>query len=1207
MTCLDKKAGRFRPFMLSVFLCLFGFHPVWADDTEIFFSPISSNKAQPNILLVLDASASMLNKDGGTTTRLQRMNDAMIQVLNRINNVNVGVMRFSNKDSGGSIIYPVRDLESTLCDGIPCASSIGHVGSITTARQEILDTITSMEMQWATPTLAAMLEAEAYFSGGPVVYGKKRVFIPCESRTGNAKTRCYELIGNTPYQREEPRVANVSHPDSYSGGEVINRPAICDEDPTNAACAEEEIIGNAVYTSPIVNECQSNHILLVTDGFPTVESVYTQLSGRFNGCEDSGLGSDKGRCLIELTDYMANNDLRDGVIDGDQTVTTHTVGFNLNSPWLERVASGTIGAEGAGGYHTASSTDELVEALVAIIEGVQKVDSTFVAPGVTVDQFSRLAHRKDTYLALFEPSNTPRWPGNMKRYDLSGGALFDASEPPIQAVNGTTGQFEPTSKSYWSSGTDGHSIAAGGAAAKLPGHTLRNAVTYTGSEASLLHHTNELSTDNIANLVGINSNDTSNLAPSGVARQSNTSHSGIPGRAIDSNTNGAYTRRSVTHTDVNGTVHWWELDLRDQYAIDQINIFGRTDSCCTHRLSDVNVYLSEVPFGNLNNEDIKANQDIWHHFHAGEISQAVRPYTVSPDTVGRYLRIQLDSPDNSLSLAEVQVMGGKVADSEIARVSNIIEWARGKDVDDADSDGLTTDTRHYLGDPLHSSPHLITYGGTSEDPDSVVFMGTNEGYLHAFSSRTGIEEFAFMPKELIPNLDTLYENSKFVDKVYGMDGKITSWINDQNKNGIIEDIAGDHAYLYAGMRRGGSSYYALDVSDRDDPKFLFQIPSVDPIAYAELGQSWSEPTLATIKVDDTIKKVLIFAGGYDESQDNKTTYSPDSTGRAVFIADAEDGSLIWSGQPTAKTGLPVKAFSDMQYSIPSNIKVIDPDGDGLASQFYVGDMGGQLWRFDIKNGNTGIDLVDGGVIAQFGDQSISGARRFFHEPDLVLNKYDGKVILTIGIGSGYRAHPLDLAIDDRYYQLRYPFKDTGHYGMKVEAVEEGETVTRYRPVTEADMFDTTANLIGQGKDTEISDARQLLSEKQGWLIRMERDGEKILGASATLDGVVRFISYVPSVNTVDDKCSPSIGKSYYWRVGLGDGTPLDDQDSDGNTFKDDRWVEVPGGGIAPPVTTVFVSDPDGDVVPNDVSGINVLHEGHDVNTVRRWYWAENPE
>ncbi len=58
--------------------------------------------------------------------------------------------------------------------------------------------------------------------------------------------------------------------------------------------------------------------------------------------------------------------------------------------------------------------------------------------------------------------------------------------------------------------------------------------------------------------------------------------------------------------------------------------------------------------------------------------------------------------------------------------------------------------------------------------------------------------------------------------------------------------------------------------------------------------------------------------------------------------------------------------------------------------------------------------------------------------------------------------------------------------------------------------------------------------------------------------------------------------------------------------REDRKSEIPGGGLAPPVTTVFI-EKDGKVVPTDTSGKNVLFEWEDLELMRRWFWAEDPE
>ena len=105
----------------------------------------------------------------------------------------------------------------------------------------------------------------------------------------------------------------------------------------------------------------------------------------------------------------------------------------------------------------------------------------------------------------------------------------------------------------------------------------------------------------------------------------------------------------------------------------------------------------------------------------------------------------------------------------------MIDWLYGFDVLNEDDD-ITTDLRRHMGDPLHSQPQLITYGGTQEDPDSMVVFGTNDGFLHGINTRDGSEEFAFMPETLFTNLKKLYDNDPIAssdDRVYGMDGDLT--------------------------------------------------------------------------------------------------------------------------------------------------------------------------------------------------------------------------------------------------------------------------------------------------------------------------------------------------------------------------------------------------------------------------------------------------
>jgi len=587
---------------------------------------------------------------------------------------------------------------------------------------------------------------------------------------------------------------------------------------------------------------------------------------------------------------------------------------------------------------------------------------------------------------------------------------------------------------------------------------------------------------------------------------------------------------------------------------------------------------------------------------------------LDPDTRPLYTYFWSDtdknvmSPRNEINTTNTGISLANLGATDAAERDNIINWARGVDLNDDDGDNDTTENRNHMGDPLHSRPVLVTYGGTEDEPDSVVFIGTNEGTLHAISTINGEEIFSFVPNQLLGNLRTLYLNAPLTAadrRLYGIDGDITLRIKDNNNNGLIESGDGDKAILHVGLRRGGRFYFALDVSDKTNPQFHTTHLGGTTRA-PELGETWSKQISTKIKVDDQIKDVLIFAGGYDNAQDDKSIRdpdTPDTMGRAIYIIDADQPWITyWAGSINPAGENTPEIFSDMLYSFPSDINVVTEGDDRLASQLYVGDMGGRLWRFDINNGNSsGTELVDGGIIADLStDDDVINNRRFYFPPDLSLSRFDGVKTINIAIGSGYQAHPLNTVVSDKFFMIRYPFAATGNYGIK----EDGDT--SYRAIKLDDLFDTTNNLIGQGDETQRETAEEALAEKKGWFITMEDSGEKILGSSSTLNGVLRFTSYIPGFASVN--CGPDIGRSRFWAVNLEDGTPDTDSIAKGvdNPKKENRYEELPAGGIAPPVQTLFVAD-ENTVTPAVTSGANVLWEGDEDDLTQRWYWAEQPD
>ncbi|MFU8849730.1 discoidin domain-containing protein [Micromonospora sp. SL1-18] len=145
-----------------------------------------------------------------------------------------------------------------------------------------------------------------------------------------------------------------------------------------------------------------------------------------------------------------------------------------------------------------------------------------------------------------------------------------------------------------------------------------------------------------------------NLALRKTATQSSLSSGGVPARAVDGNTNGAWSAGSVTHTDFKDQ-SWWQVDLGEGNQIDQIAVWGRTDSCCVTRLTDYYVLVSDVPFTSDSLAETLAQPGVWASHQAGPPTPVTR---IDVGRTGRYVRVQL-AGNNALSLAEVQVFGGQ--------------------------------------------------------------------------------------------------------------------------------------------------------------------------------------------------------------------------------------------------------------------------------------------------------------------------------------------------------------------------------------------------------------------------------------------------------------------------------------------------------------------------------------------------------------------
>ena len=872
------------------------------------------------------------NNPNTRATRISITQDAVKHVINTINGIRIGLMRFSANNEGGFVDLAVEEIENI--------------------RDVFVDKVNSYFAWGGTPLSETYYEAALYLRGGTINYGRY-------SKSIEKNSEDVVLIRNSVHGMVEGPSSQLHYENTVS---------------TNSARTSP---GGSTYLSPILNACQSdNSIVLFTDGAPSVDdqsnSAIRHLIKDITFVNDPNAElklinncSGNGGCADELAYYLYNYD-QNSTLPGVQRIRTHVVGGFLDATDASSVAGEklmkSIAKHGGGQYFPADSYETIVSALEKTIGSVADIPATFVAPAISANSYNSLEHLDELYYAMFEPSGSAKWQGNLKAYRLSGDGTIRDSKGN-NAVN-SDGEFDHNSRSFWtdSSLKDGSKVTLGGAASLL------------------------------------------------------TANKNIFTHLIDSNA------PNLTYTPLSETL---------------------TTSSITKSMLGLN---------------------------------------------------------NNTSVAEHEA---------------VINWANR--IDSLDSAA----TRREMEDPLHSRPVVINYKSEKDTDgniihDSAVFVATNSGYLHGFKAdKHSFEEyFSFIPKELLPNLAAYKNGATVADKVYGLDGPITYWHQDINQNAIVD--SGEKVLLFVGMRRGGRNYYALDVSNPRSPKFAWQITGGSS-KFANVGQTWSEMTLAKVPWEGGYRIVLLFGGGYDSAEDDRSSAGGHSMGNSIYMVDAESGELLWQASNSSAELL----HSDMASSFVSNIRPVDYDGDNITDFFYAADVGGKVWRFDINKKTTaGSDFAKGGVIFNANGDSGSSYKRFYYTPSIAYSVANGEGHLTLALGSGFRAHPLQISQADSLYILK-----------------DYDIITTPKSYTE--ITPSLLASIGQTSSRE--------KMKRGWQYQLTGQSEKVLSKALTTNGSIYFTTFEPSITGSDPtscQAGAGVGRGYILNLTGGSIDPTDSSSGD---------------------------------------------------------------
>lgn len=488
-----------------------------------------------------------------------------------------------------------------------------------------------------------------------------------------------------------------------------------------------------------------------------------------------------------------------------------------------------------------------------------------------------------------------------------------------------------------------------------------------------------------------------------------------------------------------------------------------------------------------------------------------------------------------------------------SQLTDLFNWAMGIDVDDDNGNNSHYDKRQdIIGDPLHSKPLAINLG-TKSKPDIRILMGTNHGMLHMFkdNNHSVFESWAMIPYQFLPQLKGLRANVPTgVHSVYGLDMSPIAHITYKFVNG--EKVI-DKAWVFVGMRRGGTNYYALDITKPDNPKFMWKIDN-NIEGMDELGQSWSEPVITYIpgyrdSNTNKPKPVFIIGGGYfPPSKDGSAVGSHDAKGRAVFFIDAETGVLVHKFDPIG--GTKATKIPNIKDSIPNAVAILDSNNDGVTDRIYATDTGANVWRIDMPSADK--RLWSAYKFAQLGGDTIDTDRRFFAKPVVAKTKVNFIPYDAVAVGTGHRAHPLNLDRKDMFFMLQDKNVVTKSYVNNPPL-----------PITLSNLKD-----ISLIKNVGLPD-----KYKNGWVYQFKSKGEKSLAAAAIIQGRIFFTSYVPGdIQDSKDKClAQGEGRLYGFDLHSGKrafinknetdkDNPIHDYISMGSRVPDTPQLVIPSGG-----------------------------------------------
>jgi type IV pilus assembly protein PilY1 len=208
----------------------------------------------------------------------------------------------------------------------------------------------------------------------------------------------------------------------------------------------------------------------------------------------------------------------------------------------------------------------------------------------------------------------------------------------------------------------------------------------------------------------------------------------------------------------------------------------------------------------------------------------------------------------------------------------------------------------------------------------MIYVGANDGMLHAFDATTGEEKFAYVPNEVMTNLASL-KSTTYAHK-YFVDG--SPFVGDAFLGSAWKTV------LLGTTGAGGKAVFALDVTD---PTTFTTSKVLWEFTHTELGNTIGQPVIARVAYNN--RWAAIFGNGYNSTSNTAKLFMVflDANPADGWQAGKDADYMVFDTDSTTNNGLATPTL-------------YDSNGDKVVDTVYAGDMQGNVWKFDISGTNT---------------------------------------------------------------------------------------------------------------------------------------------------------------------------------------------------------------------------------------------------------------